>query len=500
MVKPAAIVVQAVGNHKKWHLQHHIVARNLIEHLLGNCHGGCFIFNNNGRTQRAVVDHSVAPPQSIVQPDSDLIPHHKRRIAHTDKPCGEMLPHPLFGSEDNPLPAQRVEDLSAFLPLPELQRRRRKIKRNFSYKHNFTKDSQILCKFTTYFRITKMAATTSPTFPALRQQIAKGNLAPVYLLHGEEGYYIDRLVEDFENLIPEADRDFNLYTLYAPESGVDTVMDICRRYPMMSERQVVIVKEAQAIRADQLNKLHHYAEHPTPTTVLVISCRGAEAKGKDLIAAVKKSGVIFESKKLSERNIVPAISDLVAERRLNIDNKALMMLRDYIGTDLSRLYNEIDKLALILGAGAMITPEAIERNIGISKDYNNFELIDAINARNSLKIFRITDYFRSNPKNNPTVMTVSALFNHFSNLLVYHYTKDKSPSGYLDALGFRNAWQLRPYEAAARAFNVRQTIEIISAIRRFDAASKGIGSRQNEYDLLHDLMFHIITARGVITI
>lgn len=127
-----------------------------------------------------------------------------------------------------------------------------------------------------------------------------------------------------------------------------------------------------------------------------------------------------------------------------------MMLRDYIGTDLSRLYNEIDKLALILGLGAMITPESIERNIGISKDYNNFELIDAINSRNAAKVFKIVDYFTSNPKNNPTVMTVSTLFNHFSNLLIYHYTRDKSPSGYMDALGFRNTWQLKPYETAAR--------------------------------------------------
>lgn len=345
-----------------------------------------------------------------------------------------------------------------------------------------------------------MAASQSLSFSELRQKIVSRDLAPVYLLHGEEGYYIDRLVEDFENLVPEEDRDFNLYTLYAPESGVETVMDVCRRYPMMADRQVVIVKEAQAIRADLLNRLHLYAEHPTPSTVLVISCRGAAAKGKELLAAVKKNGVIFESKKLNERNIIPAISDLISEKKLNVDNKALMMLRDYIGTDLSRLYNEIDKLALILGPGAMITPEAIERNIGISKDYNNFELIDAINTRNAVKIFRIVDYFTSNPKNNPTVMTVSTLFNHFSNLLIYHYTRDKSTSGYMDALGFRNSWQLRPYEAGARAFNVRQTIEIISAIRRFDAGTKGIGSRQNEYALLHDLMFHILTARGVIKI
>ena len=339
---------------------------------------------------------------------------------------------------------------------------------------------------------------STPTFPALRAQLKKRNFLPVYLLHGEEGYYIDELVKDFEEIIPEDERDFNLYTLYAPESGVETVMDVCRQYPMMSEYQVVIVKEAQAIRADSLNKLHNYVSQPTPTTILVIVCRGAQAKGKELLAAVKKNGVIFESKKLSDRNILPVISDLIREKKLNVEDKALSMLRDYIGTDLSRLYNEIGKLALILGPGAMITPEAIERNIGVSKDYNNFELIDAINTRNAAKVFTIVEYFRNNPKNNPTVMTVSSIFNQFSNLLIYHYTRDKSQSGYMDALGLRNAWHLRGYEVAAKNYNVRQTIEIISAIREFDTKSKGVGSRQNEYDLLKDLAFHILTARGYI--
>lgn len=342
-------------------------------------------------------------------------------------------------------------------------------------------------------------ASSTPTYSELKRQLAaRTSLTPVYLLHGEEGYYIDELVKDFEALVPEEERDFNLYTLYAPESGVETVMDVCHRYPMMAERQVVIVKEAQAIRADQLNKLHSYVERPNPTTVLVISCRGAQAKGKELLAALKKNGAIFESKRLNERNIVPVINDLIKEKGLNVDPKALAMLRDYIGADLSRLYNEIGKLALILGKGAMVTPEAIERNIGISKDYNNFELVDAIVGRNAAKAFAIVEYFRNNPKNNPTVMTVSSLFNQFSNLLIYHYTRDKTQAGYMDALGLRNAWGLRVYEAASRAYNVRQTIEIISAIREFDTRSKGIGSRQNEYDLLKDLIFHILTARGII--
>ncbi|WP_303037370.1 DNA polymerase III subunit delta [uncultured Duncaniella sp.] len=344
----------------------------------------------------------------------------------------------------------------------------------------------------------KTGTSSEITFSQLKKLITERRLAPLYLLHGEEGYYIDELVKVFEELLPEEERDFNLYTIYGPETGVETIMDVCQRLPMMAEHQVVIVKEAQAIRADALNKLHFYAERPNPSTILVIACRGDKAKGKDLIAAIKKNGIVFESKKVTERNLLPVISDLIRDKNMTVAPKALSMLRDYIGTDLSRLYNEIDKLSFILGPGAMITPEAIERNIGISKDYNNFELVDAINSRNAAKAMTIVEYFRNNPKNNPTVMTMSTLFNHFSNLLIYHYTRDKSQSGYMDALGLKSPWALKNYEAAARAYNVRQTIEIISALRECDCRSKGIGSRQNEYDLLKDLMFRILTSQGII--
>ena len=348
-----------------------------------------------------------------------------------------------------------------------------------------------------------MAATKTDkapelTYPQMHRLIAARKLAPVYLLHGEEGYYIDELVKMFETLLPEEERDFNLYTLYGPETGVETVMDVCQRLPMMAERQVVILKEAQALRADALNKLHHYASRPNPSTVLVIACRGEKAKGKDLLDAVKKNGMIFESKKVSERNILPVISDLIKEKQMSVDPKSLSMLRDFIGSDLARLYNEIDKLSLILGPGAMITPEAIERNIGISKDYNNFEFLDAITSRNSAKAMAIVRHFAANPKNNPTVLTISMLFNHFANLLIYHYTPDKTPSGYMDALGLRNQWQIKAYETSARNYNVRQTIEIISALRECDCRSKGIDSRQNPYDLLTDLTFRILTSSGII--
>ena len=342
---------------------------------------------------------------------------------------------------------------------------------------------------------TKTDSASGITYPQLRQAIAARRLMPIYLLHGEEGYYIDELVKMFESLLPEEERDFNLYTLYGPETGVDTIMDVCQRLPMMAERQVVIVKEAQVIRSDSLNKLHHYALRPNQSTVLVIACRGDKAKGKELLAAIKQNGVIFESKKVSERNILPVISDLIKEKHMTVDPKSLSMLRDYIGTDLARLYNEIDKLSFILGPGAMITPEAIERNIGVSREYNSFELVDAIAARDPRRVFRILAYFKSNPKAVPLVMATASIFNFFTDLLVAYYTPDRSDAGLMAALGCK-PFALKRIKLGMSRYNALQIVEIIGAIRDFDVKSKGVGSRQNEHELFHQLAYHILSAPG----
>ena len=348
-----------------------------------------------------------------------------------------------------------------------------------------------------------MAASSAPalTFGSIRQAIAKKNFAPVYLLHGEESYFIDELARLFDASVPADERDFNLYTLYAPQTDAATIVETCRRFPMMAERQLVIVKEAQSVSADYLSKISPYLTNPASTTVLVICSRGALCKSKDLTAAVRKAGgIIFESKKLTDRSIEPAISAIVKETGLNIEAKSMAMLKEYIGLDASRLYNELSKLSMILGKGSMITPESIERNIGMSKDFNNFELVDAIAARDQLKIFRIAAYFERNPKNNPTVLTASALFSFFSDLFIAHFTRDKSSASLQAALGYKWSGQLVKINIGLRNYNAYQVIEIISAIRRFDANVKGIGSRQPEYGLLHNLLFHILTARGEIII
>ncbi len=339
-------------------------------------------------------------------------------------------------------------------------------------------------------------AAAAITFDELRRDIKKGNLAPVYLLHGKEGYFTDLIVKDMENILQPEDREFNQYVLYAPQTSPAEITEVCSRFPMMAERQVVIVKEAQAARADQINKLADYVNNPSATTVLVIVFRGDEAKGKELIAAVKSKGIIYESKKVKEWQLPNMIQAYVKSKSMNIDGKSLEMLADYIGTDVSRLYNEIDKLALILGPGATVTPASIERNIGISKDFNNFELVDALAAKDAAKVFRIAGYFANNPKANPLPVTTVVLYNFYSDLLIAFYATDKSDQGLMKELGLKYPMQLKKFKTAMRTYNAFQTIEAIWALRQFDNRSKGNGSRQDAYRLFHDLMFHLLSAPG----
>ena len=335
------------------------------------------------------------------------------------------------------------------------------------------------------------------TFDILKAQLAQGHYAPVYVVHGDEGYYVDEIVKSFEVIVPEMDRDFNLYTLYAPQIAPEQILDVCRRFPMMTDRQVVIVKEMQAVSADFCEKLKGYVERPTATTVLLLSGRGAQLKSKSILTSVKAGGgVVFEAKRVDERALPGVINKFLRDRNLNIEAKGLAMLRDYVGSDLSRLYNEIGKLTVALGAGAMVTPEVIERNIGISKDYNNFELVDAIARKDALKVYEIAEYFRRNPKNNPTILTLTQIFRYFSNLMIVWFTRDRSDSSLMAALGFKWPRALQSYKEGMRHYNAYQTIEIISAIRRFDVNSKGVGSRANEYDLFRELLFHILNAPG----
>ena len=340
-------------------------------------------------------------------------------------------------------------------------------------------------------------AAKNIAFEPLRTSIKNRNFSPVYVIHGEEGYFIDTLVSDFENVLPDDEKEFNLNVLYAPRIDISQVPEMCHRIPMFSDFQIVILKEAQSARATDLNVLIKYVNNPSPSTVLVIAGRGATLKG-DFMSAAKKSDnvTVFEPKKIYESQIPAYIKQFVNARGLNIDAKGLEMLVEYIGTDLSRLYNEINKLTEILGAGAMVTPEAIEKHIGFSKNFNAFELVDALAAKDAKKAFRIADYFRANPKAVALVLVTSSLFAYFSDLLTTYFSKDQSESALKAMLKIGWDIQFRKFALGRRNYNAYQVIEIIRAIRAFDRQSKGQDSRRNEHDLFKELIYRILTARG----
>lgn len=331
------------------------------------------------------------------------------------------------------------------------------------------------------------------TYTALRNALARKQYSNVYFIHGEEGYYIDELAGLFETILPESERDFNQYTLYAPQTDAATVSEACQRYPMMAERQVVIVKEAQAVPVAWFNKLLPYLESPVATTLLVIIARGASVKSATLTKSLAKGrAVVFESKRLAPAAVTNTIREFIKERGLTIDDKALAMLQDYVGSDLSRIYNEIGKMTVALPANAMITPESVERNIGVSKDYNNFELIAAIARRDVPRIYKIINYFRRDPKNHQPIVTTPLLFNFFANLLTALYAPDKSDRGLMAELGFKWPGQLTDIKPGLANYRPWQIIKNISAIRQFDAQSKGIGSRADQFDLFEILIFQLL--------
>lgn len=334
------------------------------------------------------------------------------------------------------------------------------------------------------------------TYVQLASEISRGIFRPIYVLMGEESFYID----DLENRIvtkalAEDERDFNLTVCYGVDTGTREIISMCKRYPVMAERQVVVVREAQNLDVPDLFKF--YAEKPLRSTILVICNKNGNLKAPEFLKELKSgdSGVVFESKKLNDANAMKVIEDYAKDRGCHIEDKATSMMKDFVGADVSRLVNEMDKLIMLVGKGGAITPEIIERNIGISKDFNNFELENALVMRNAAKAFRIIDYFTKNPKKNPTVLTVSVLFAFFSTLLLAHTARDKSERGIMEQIDAKSQYRARIFIDAMSRYSTANCVNIIGAIRDFDCKSKGIGSRQNEYELLKELVAKIIYMR-----
>ena len=324
--------------------------------------------------------------------------------------------------------------------------------------------------------------------------IKKGDLKPIYFLMGEEAYYIDSISDFIEdNVLDEAEKGFNQMVLYGRDVSIDDIVSNAKRYPMMAERQVVIVKEAQDL-SRTIEKLAQYAENPQPTTVLVINYKYKKLdKRKALYKTINKNGgVVFESKKLYENQVPDWIRRVLKGQGYDISPKAAQMLVEFLGTDLSKVNNELNKLKIVLPKGTQITPEHIEENIGISKDYNNFELRKAIGERNIVKAHKIAKYFADNPKDNPMVVTVALLFGFFSQLLHLHGLNDKSPRSVASAIKV-NPYFVNEYLTAARNYPMKKVSSVIGLLREYDVKSKGVGSNAvPQGDLLKELLVRIL--------
>ena len=325
--------------------------------------------------------------------------------------------------------------------------------------------------------------------------IKQGNLKPIYFLMGEEAYYIDKISDFIEdNVLAEEEKGFNQMVLYGRDVAVDDIVGNAKRYPMMAERQVLIVKEAQDL-SRTIEKLVSYAENPQPTTVLVINYKYKKLdKRKALYKAIKKIGVVYESKKLYENQVADWIRRVLSGQNYSIAPKAAQMLVEFLGTDLGKISNELDKLKIVLPEGTQISPDHIEENIGISKDYNNFELRKAVGERNVVKAQKIAKYFADNPKDNPMVVTVSLLFNFFSQLLQLHGLNDKNPRHVASALKV-NPYFVNEYITAARNYPMKKVSAVIATLRNFDVKSKGVGANAvPQGDLLKELLVRIMNS------
>ncbi|HEY9002382.1 MAG TPA: DNA polymerase III subunit delta [Mucilaginibacter sp.] len=323
---------------------------------------------------------------------------------------------------------------------------------------------------------------------------------PLYLLHGDEPYFIDQVSNYVEDeLLSEAERGFNQTVLYGKDTDVMTVLNAAKRYPMMAEYQVVLVKEAQDMKwgrddddKKSINPVLSYLENPLPSTILVFCYKyGKFDKRKKTYKAIEKNGVVFESTTLYDNKIPSWIESFVTGKNYKIDQQASAMMAEYLGNDLSKIANELEKLMLNVSAGQTITMQHVQDNIGISKEYNVFELQSALSRKDPFKVNQIINYFEANPKANPIVLVLGNLNNFFSKVLLYHYAKDKSPQSLARELGV-NPYFIKDYELAARSYNYGKSMQIISLLREYDLKSKGVDSNAGPGELMKELMFKIL--------
>jgi DNA polymerase-3 subunit delta len=325
------------------------------------------------------------------------------------------------------------------------------------------------------------------------QQLEKRIFHPVYVLMGEEPYFIDAISNHIaQNALNESEKGFNQTILYGKDSSADTVLTAARRFPMMAASQVVIVKEAQNLE-NLDEELLSYVENPMKTTVLVICYKyGTIDKRKKFIKAADQNGIVFESKKIYENKLMPWIQKYCSDKGYTIQPQAAVLLAEYLGTDIGKVVNELEKLMIVVPQTDTITPGHIEQNIGISKDYNVFELGNALGEKDVLKANKIINHFNANPKENPIQKTIGSLFYYFQKLLKIHLSPKKSRDDLQQILGVPPFF-INDYLKAARNYPTKKLVEIVSLLREYDVKSKGVENVSTDAtELQREMIFKIL--------
>jgi len=334
-----------------------------------------------------------------------------------------------------------------------------------------------------------MPASYEDTISDLKKRIFK----PVYFLAGDEPYYID-LITDYiaDKVLNDDEKAFNQVIIYGEDATVHSITDTARRFPMMASHQVVIVKEAQSLK--KIEDLQIYAEKPLPSTILVLNYKYKTLdKRTKFCRLLDTKGVYFESMRLKDYQVPPWIERYLMTKGIRINPDASAMLTEFLGTDLHKIVNELDKLLITLPEGKpVITTSLIEKNIGISKEYNNFELQKAIGEKNIIKANMIVQYFANNPKDNPITLTIASIFSLFTKILTFHCLPDKSNNNVASVLKI-HPFFVKDYETSATKYNVSKTVQVISLLRTYDMKSKGFGDVSTEPgDLLKELVYRIM--------
>ena len=341
-----------------------------------------------------------------------------------------------------------------------------------------------------------MAETKTPhTFEAIMRDIKARKFAPVYLLMGEESYYIDKIANSLiESILLPEERDFNQTILFGSDVTAVQVADLAKGFPMMAEHRVVVVKEAQNIRG--LEAIEKYLAQPVPTTVLVLCHKnGTIDKRKKIVSKVEAAGVVFESKKKRDYELVGFINGYLKIKNIDIEPKSAEMIAEHIGADLNRLASELDKLAVSLSADERrITPDMVEQKIGVSKDFNAFELRNAIVVKDVYKANQIIKYFEKNPKAGSIYACLPLLFSFFQNLMIAYYAPNRNNENDVARfLDLKSGWAARDYVTAMRNYSGVKVMQIIAKMREIDAKSKGLDNPNTDAgELMKELIFFIL--------